>query len=93
MVDPTHEYLNYQDVHDVTDGGYDEQYMLEQQHIPDDDDIAATVAPEVLHVDPPFPGGPEILSLLHSYAKHVALPLWYNSDNVSVVFLNFFLYV
>jgi len=68
------EYLNYQDHHDVTDGGYDEQYMPEQQHIPDDDDIAAAAA-EVLPVDPPFPGGPENLSLMHSYAKHVELPL------------------
>jgi len=62
VVDPTHEYLNYQDVHDVTDGGYDEQYMPEQQHIPDDDDIAVAVAPEVLPVDPPFLGEPETLS-------------------------------
>ena len=32
VVDPTQavEYLNYQDHHDVTDGGYDEQYMPEQ---------------------------------------------------------------
>jgi len=60
------EYLNYQDHHDVTDGGYDEQYMPKQQHIPDDDDIAAADAPEVLPMDPPFPGGPKNLSLLHS---------------------------
>jgi len=95
VVDLTHEYLNYQDVHDVTDGGYDEQYMPEQQHIPDDDDIAATVVPEVLLLDPPFPGGPETLSLLHSYVRHVALPLWYNSDNVSIIFymFNYFLYM
>ena len=92
MVDPTQEveYLNYEDHHDVTDGGYDEQYMPEQQHIPDNDDIAAAAAPEVLPVDPPFSGGPKNLSLLHSYAKHVALSLWYNSDNVSVIFLNVF---
>ena len=77
VVDPTQEveYLNYEDYHDVTDGGYNKQYMSEQQHIPNDDDIAAAVVPEVLPVDPPFPGGPENLSLLHSYAKHVALPL------------------
>jgi len=89
VVDPTHEYLNYQDHYDVTDGRLDEQYMPEKQHIPDDDDIAAAVALEVLPVDPPFPGGLENLSLLHSYARHVALPLWYNSDNVSVIFLSF----
>jgi len=87
--DPTHEYLNFQDVHD---GGYDES---EQQHIPEPDanDIAAAVAPETLPVDAPFPGGPETLALLHSYASHVALPLWYNYDNVSVIFLNVFFYM
>ena len=76
------EYLNYQDQvhHDVTDGGYD------QQHIPDEDDIAATAAPAVLPLEPPFPGGPKNISLMHSYANHVALPLWYNSNNVSVIF-------
>nr|ABN09055.1 IMP dehydrogenase/GMP reductase, putative [Medicago truncatula] len=64
-------------------GGYDQNDIpQQQQHIADDDDIAAAAAPEVLHVDPPFPGGPADLSLLHSYANHVALPLWYNSDNV-----------
>ena len=62
MVDPSQEveYLNYQDHHDVTDGGYDEQYMLEQQHIPDEDDIAAAAAPTMLPLEPPFLGGPEI---------------------------------
>ena len=88
VVDPTQaEYLDYQDQvhHDVTDGGYDDQ------HIPDDvvpvmdqDDIAATAAPTVLPDHPPFPGGPEDTSLLASYANHVALPLWYNSNYVSV---------
>ena len=85
------EYLNYQDQvhHDVTDGGYDQDHIPEQQHRPDDDDIDAAAAPAVLPLEPPFPGGPENISLLHSYAKHVALPLWYNSDNVSVIF-NYF---
>ena len=87
MVDPTHEYLNFQD---VTDGGYDEQHQTTQE--PDVDDIAAAVAPEVLPVEPPFPGGPETVALLHSYASHVALPLWYNSDNVSVIFLCVFFF-
>ena len=88
MVDPTHVYLNYQD---VTDSGYDEQYMPEQQHIPDEDDIAAAATPALLPLEPPFPGGPENISLLHSYANHVALPLWYNSDNISVIyFFTFF---
>lgn len=86
VVDPSRqmEYLNYQDQvhHDVTDGGYDQDHILQQQHVGDDDDIAAAAAPEVLLVDPPFLGGPTDLSLLHSYANHVALPLWYNSDNV-----------
>jgi len=73
------EYLNYQDQvhHDVTEGGYD------QQHIPDEDDIAAAAAPAVLPLEPPFPRGPKNISLLHSYANHVALPLWYNSNNIS----------
>ena len=37
VVDPSQvEYLNYQDEvhHDVTDGGYDQQHIPEQQHIP-----------------------------------------------------------
>ncbi|XP_039687058.1 protein MAIN-LIKE 1-like [Medicago truncatula] len=86
VVDPSQqvEYLNYQDQvhHDVTDGGYDHDHIPQQQHVGDDDDIAAAAAPEVLPVDPLFPGGPADLSLLHSYVSHVALPLWYNSDNV-----------
>ncbi|KEH21109.1 transmembrane protein, putative [Medicago truncatula] len=84
VVDPSVvEYLNYQDQvhHDMTDGGYDQDHIPQQQHVGDDNDIAAAAAPEVLPVDPPFPGGPADLSLLHSYASHVALPLWYNSDN------------
>ncbi|XP_039685139.1 protein MAINTENANCE OF MERISTEMS-like [Medicago truncatula] len=56
--------------------------MPEQQHIPDEDDIAVAAAPAVLPLEPPFHRGPENISLLHSYANHVALPLWYNSDNV-----------
>jgi len=85
------EYLNYQDQvhHNVTDGGYDQDHIPEQQHRPDDDDITAAAAPTVLPLEPPFPGGPENISLLHSYANHVALPLWYNSDNVSVIFFYF----
>nr|ABD32773.1 hypothetical protein MtrDRAFT_AC151522g16v2 [Medicago truncatula] len=86
VVDPSQqvEYLNYQDQvhHDVTDGGYDQDHIPEQQHVGDDDNIAAAAAPEVLHVDPSFPGGPDDLSLLHSYANHVALPVWYNSENI-----------
>ena len=90
MVDPIQvEYLNYQDQvhHNVTDGRYDDQ------HIPDDvvpmmdqNDIAATATPAALPLQPPFPGGSEDTSLLHSYAYHVALPLWYNSDNVRIIF-------
>jgi len=89
VVDPSEvEYLNYQDQvhHDVTDGGYDQDHILEQQHRPDDDNIAVAAAPAVLPLEPPFRGGPKNISLLHSYAKHVALPLWYNSDNASVIF-------
>jgi len=86
------EYLNYQDQvhHDVTDGGYHQDHIPEQQHRPGDDDIVAAAASSVLPLESPFPGGPENISLLHSYANHVALPLWYNSDNVSVIFFTFF---
>jgi len=99
VVDPSQvEYLNYQDQvhHDVTDGGYDQDHIQEQQHILDQDDIAAAAAPAVLPSEPPFSGGPENISLLHSYANHVALPLWYNSDNVCYFFylmFNYFLYM
>ena len=78
VVDPSEvEYLNYQDQvhHNVTDGGYDQDHIPEQQHRPDDDDIAAAAAPVVLPLEPPFPRGPENISMLHLYAKHVALPL------------------
>ena len=109
MVDPTQvEYLNYQDqIDDVTDGGYD-QHHISKDVVPvlDQDDIAAPTAPETLPDQAPFPGGPEDASLLASYANHVALTLWYNSNNVSVIFnclkssyatqfkcFNFFLYV
>jgi len=89
------EYLNYQDQihHDVTDGGYDQDHIPEQQHRPNEDDIAAAATPAVLPSEPPFLGGPENIFLLHSYVNHVTLPLWYNSDNVSVIFLLFFLNV
>nr|ABD32469.2 IMP dehydrogenase/GMP reductase, putative [Medicago truncatula] len=73
VVDPSQqvEYLNYQDQvhHNVTDGGYDQDHIPEEQHIADDDDIAATATLEVLPVDPPFPGGHDDLSLLHSYVR------------------------
>ncbi|RHN76926.1 hypothetical protein MtrunA17_Chr1g0149191 [Medicago truncatula] len=80
VVDPSGvEYLNYQDQvhHDTTD-----RIIYHKQHVGDDGDIAAAAAPDVLLEDPPFAGEPTDLSLLHSYAGHVALPLWYNSDNV-----------
>jgi len=52
------EYLNYQDQvhHDVTDGGYDQDHIPEQQHILDQDDIAAAATPTVSPLEPPFPG-------------------------------------
>jgi len=52
----------------------------------DADDIAAQTTPHILPDQPPFLGGPLDTSLLSSYAEHVALPLWYNSNNVSVTF-------
>jgi len=51
VVDPTQEveYLNFQDEihHDATYGGYDQQH-IPVQHIPDQDEIAATAAPTTL---------------------------------------------
>jgi len=92
VVDQTQvEYLNYQDqIHDATDGGYNQQHILEH-FIPvlDQDDIAAASAPEMLPDQPAFLEGPKDASLLSSYAEHVALPLWYNSNNVSVIFNSF----
>jgi len=87
-VDDLSQYLNYHDqVHDATGGGYDDE------HIPDDvvpildaDDIAAQTTPQVLPDQPPFPSGPLDTTLLSSYVEHVALRLWYNSNNVSVIF-------
>jgi len=65
--------MNYQDqIHDATDGGYDQQHILEDVvPILDQDDIAAATAPKTLPDQPPFPGGPEDTSLLASYANHV----------------------
>jgi len=78
VVDPTQvEYLNYQcQMHDATNGGYDQQHIQEDVvPVLDQDDIAAATAPKTLPDHPPFPGGPKNTSLLFSYAKHVALPL------------------
>jgi len=33
---------------------------------------------------PPFPGGPETMTLFFDYARHVANPLWVNHHNVNV---------
>jgi len=81
------EYLNFQDeiYHNATDGRYDQKHIPQQQ-IPYQDDIAAVAAPATLPLQPPFLGGPKDTSLLHSSANHVALPLWYNSNNISVIF-------
>jgi len=90
VVDPTQvEYLNYQDEmhHDVIDGGYDDQHILDDVvPVLDQDDIAEATTLSTLPNQAPFPGGPEDTSLLVSYANHVTLPLWYNSNNVSVIF-------
>ena len=32
---------------------------------------------------PPFPGGPDTMTLLSDYARHVANPLWVRNHNVS----------
>ena len=86
VVNPTQvEYVNYQDqIHDVTDGGNDNQHILEDDlPVLDADDIVAAKALVTLPDQPPFPGGPEDTSLLSSYVEHVA---WYNSNNISVIF-------
>jgi len=78
VVDPTQvAYVNYQDqIHDATDGGYDDQHIREDVvHVLAADDIAAQTAPTTLPDQPPFPGGPLDTSLLSSYVEHVALPL------------------
>jgi hypothetical protein len=87
VVDPT-QYLNYQDqIHDDTDGGYDDQH-IPKDVVPtvDADDIAAETGPSTLPDQPPFPGGPLDTTLLSSYVKHVKLRLWCYSNNVSVIF-------
>jgi len=97
--DPT-QYMNYQDhLHDAMNGSYDAQQFLDvvegrdvQQGEeivpqPDANDIVAQATPEQLPKVPPFPGGPADISVLSSYASHVALPLWYNANNVSVIFI------
>lgn len=93
--DPT-QYLNYQDqVYDTTDGGYDNQQFSDGDNVQqgedvvpqlDEDDLASQATPKQLPDQPPFPGGPLNISLLSSYALHFALPLWYNANNVSVIF-------
>jgi len=86
----------------VTDGGYDDQQFSNggdvqqgEDVVPilDEDDIATQTAPHTLPDQPPFPGGPLDISLLSSYASHVALRLWYNSNNVSVflIVLNYYM--
>jgi len=91
------QYLNYQDqIHDAIDGGYVDQHIPnggdveqgEDDVVPtiDADDIAAETAPQILHDQPPFPGGPLNMTLLSSYVEHVTLQLCYNSNNVSIIF-------
>jgi len=89
IVDPTQvECLNYQDqIHDATDGGYDEQHIpdgggvqqgeVEDEEVPvlDADDIATHTTLEILPDQSPSPEGPLDTSLLFSYAEHVALRL------------------
>jgi len=55
---------------------------------PYEDDLAAEAAPEQLPDVPPFLGGSTDISLMSSYASHIALLMYYNANNVSV---NFFL--
>ena len=49
----------------------------------DDNDDETTQHPFAIE-GPPFLGGPEDLSVLSSNATHVAVPLWYNANIVSV---------
>jgi len=41
-------------------------------------------------VGPPFPGGPNNLSVLNKYTKHVAVPLWFNAFVVSFLLFKLF---
>jgi len=50
------------------------------------DNIAASTTPHILPDQLPFLGRPLDTSLMSSYADHVALRLWYNLNNVSVIF-------
>jgi hypothetical protein len=90
VVAPTQvEYLNYHDQihHDATNDGYDDQHISDDVvPVLDQDDIAEASTPATLPDQPPFLGGPKDASLLFSYANHVTLPLWYNTNNVSVIF-------
>jgi len=103
-VDDSTQYLNYQDrLHNATNGGYDAQLfddVVEGDDIqhhgedevvePDEDAFAAEIAPHQLPDLPPFSGGPEDLFVLSSFASHIALPLWYNANNVSVIYFILF---
>jgi hypothetical protein len=56
---------------------------------PDGDDEGA--AHGVPIVGPLYPRGPRDISLLSKYVKHVAVAIWYNTNNVSVLLINCFI--
>jgi len=60
------EYVNYQDqIHDATDGGYDDQHIPEDDVLVlDADDIVVATASATLPDQPPLPGGPEDISVV-----------------------------
>ena len=102
MVDPTPQY-DYDYDYDVTEQHYhpkeeDLFYQPQEEEVDEverdsDDEVADKGAADgVPIVGPPFTGGPRDTSLLSSYAKHVAMAIWYNTSNVSVfILLTFYL--
>lgn len=97
QVDGPTQYLNYQDqLHDITNCGYDAQQYeeaveghnighVEADALADEDDDYDEATPHPFATEgPPFPRGPNDLSVLSSYTTHVAVSMWYNANNVSV---------
>ena len=95
-------------VYDTQDEGYDstEQHYIDgpegsyfQPPEVEDDEAESEVegeAQEVGHAipeGPPFPRKPENLPILCKYASHVAVPLWHNTDNISVCIRFYFYFI
>ena len=71
------------------DDGEEEEVEAKGEPEPDGDDQGDDegAAHGVPIVGPPFPGGPRDISLLSKYVKHVAVAIWYDTNNVSVLIL------